>query len=303
MELITLISKTWGVIFRALVAKICFIVRIMLPSPRKCIHGDVVLITGSGHGLGRELAILAADLGATVVLWDIQKSTCESVAKEIKANGGKAYAYECDVSDFRMVEQQGKKVQEEVGDVTILINNAGVIHVDPLLNLNSQNIKRTFEVNVLSHFWTIQQFLPRMLERKTGHIVAVSSAAGVFGSPYLTDYAASKHGVIGLMSSLREELFVSDKEQCIRLTTICPVLFDSGFVKQPHSRFPTILPVLTVKDVAQGAMDGILREKSIVVLPTWIGYFLRLSRIFPDSMGLFFQRSLEHYPLPTIKTN
>ncbi|XP_013773788.1 17-beta-hydroxysteroid dehydrogenase 13-like isoform X2 [Limulus polyphemus] len=285
MEFITIIGKAWGTILQALIARIYFIIRIILPSPRKCIEGDVVLITGSGHGLGRQLAILSANLGATVVLWDIQKSTCESVAKEIEANGGKAYAYECDVSDLQKVEQQAKKVQEEVGDVTILINNAGVIHVDPLLNLNSQNIKRTFEVNVFSHFWTIQQFLPRMLERKKGHIVAISSAAGVIGSPYLTDYAASKHGVIGLMSSLREELFVSDKEQCIRLTTICPVLFDSGFVKRPHSRFPTILPVLTVNKVAQGALDGILREKNIVVLPSWVGYFFSWSSVPVDLMS------------------
>ncbi|XP_013792520.1 17-beta-hydroxysteroid dehydrogenase 13-like [Limulus polyphemus] len=142
-----------------------------------------------------------------------------------------------------------------------------------------------------------------MLERKKGHIVAVSSAAGIIGAPYMADYTASKHGVLGLMSSLREELHALDKKHCIRLTTICPVTFDSGFVKRPYSRFPTILPVLTIKEVAQGALDGILREKSVVTLPCWVGYFFSWFRIFPDSVFLAFQRFLKHHPLPPIKTN
>ncbi|GBN79330.1 Short-chain dehydrogenase/reductase family 16C member 6 [Araneus ventricosus] len=100
----------------------------------------------------------------------------------------KAYAYTCDVSNENQVEALADKVYREVGDVDILINNAGVLPGKPLLELTNAQIKKTFAVNSMSHMWMVRQFLPRMLDRGEGHIAAIASVAGILGCSYLVDY-------------------------------------------------------------------------------------------------------------------
>ena len=88
----------------------------------------------------------------------------------------------------------------------MLINNAGVVSAENILNLTDQMIERTIAVNTTSHFYTIKEFLPGMIAKKRGHIVTISSMAGIAGVSKLTDYCASKHGAVGLDASLRFEL-------------------------------------------------------------------------------------------------
>ena len=101
----------------------------------------------------KEKLLICLHTGCKVVLWDINAEAVNSVAKEIIAAGGVATPYECNLCDKDMVYRVASKVQEEVGDVTLLFNNAGVVTGKKLLNCSDQDICQTFQVNTLAHFW------------------------------------------------------------------------------------------------------------------------------------------------------
>ncbi|UYV72645.1 SDR16C5 [Cordylochernes scorpioides] len=120
----------------------------------KPIDGEVVLVTGSGSGLGRHLALRFARLGARLVLWDLSPEPNEETARLVRAAGGQAWAYSCDVSDREAVYRLAEQVRKDVPDpVSILVNNAGVVNGERLLATPDEAIIRTLQVNTMSHFW------------------------------------------------------------------------------------------------------------------------------------------------------
>lgn len=119
----------------------------------KEITGETVLITGAGSGIGRLLAIRFAGHGARIVVWDLNLEAAKDTAKIIKENGGEAFAFYCDVSKPQNVYDTAAKVKKEVGKVDILVNNAGVVTGKKFLECPDHMIQKTFEVNVISHFW------------------------------------------------------------------------------------------------------------------------------------------------------
>lgn len=114
---------------------------------------DVCLVTGAGQGLGRQLALKFADCGATLVLWDINEEKVFSVAEEVRALGNEAFAYVCDCSKREEVYRVAERVKREVGDIAILVNNAGVVSGKRLLESSDATIENTFQVNTLAHYW------------------------------------------------------------------------------------------------------------------------------------------------------
>jgi len=158
---------------------------------RKSVENKIVLITGGASGLGKNLARRFASLGARVVLWDINERALHSVGKQIAQEGGLCWTFQCDITNRSVVYKTADRVFREVGRVDILINNAGIVSGDWIVDIPDQRIEKTFEVNVISHFWTIKAFLPEMIKSNSGHIVTIASAAGLAGAPKLTDYCAS----------------------------------------------------------------------------------------------------------------
>lgn len=117
------------------------------------LSADVCVITGAGRGLGRELALKFAACGATVVLWDIDEENLKSVADEIGASGGEVYYYVCDCSKSEQVQRTAASVREEVGNVAILVNNAGIVTGKSFIESSEKGIQKVMEVNALAHFW------------------------------------------------------------------------------------------------------------------------------------------------------
>jgi len=114
---------------------------------------DVCLVTGAGHGLGRLLAMKFAECGATLVLWDINEEGVHAVADEIREMGNEVFPYVCDCSKKEEVYRVAAQVKEEVGDVAILVNNAGVVSGKRFVENDDASVERTFGVNTLAHFW------------------------------------------------------------------------------------------------------------------------------------------------------
>ncbi|XP_014483798.1 PREDICTED: short-chain dehydrogenase/reductase family 16C member 6-like, partial [Dinoponera quadriceps] len=157
-------------------------------------------ITGAGHRIGRKLAIVYASLGATVICWDINKETNVQTMNKIKEmEKSSVHAYRCDVSDKNEVFKVVAKVKKEVGDVTILINNAGIAPLRTLLNYDINEISRVVDVNLMAHCWasTMKTFLPNMIERNHGHVVAISSVTALHGIPHGTTYCTTKIAIRG----------------------------------------------------------------------------------------------------------
>jgi len=266
---------------------------------RKDVRASNVLITGSGHGLGRELALGFARLGANLILVDINEAHNLKVRDEIieKYPNLRVSAHSIDIRDENKVALLAEECKRKLGPkrcVDILVNNAGIVQCRPLFDLSPQLVERTFQVNCLAHIWMAKHFLPDMIEQKRGHIVAISSIAGLIGNKYLSDYCASKFAVVGFMEALECELHDGDANPGIHLTTVCPSCMSTGMFKSFTSRFDWLLPVLKPEEVAASTIDAILTNKTRVVVPPITLYFHRLSYIIPNKVRLLIQDYLDY---------
>jgi all-trans-retinol dehydrogenase (NAD+) len=207
-----------------------------------------VLITGAGSGIGRLLAEKIAAAGARAILWDIDEAALADVGRAIEGRGHKVSSYRCDVSDADEIKAGARRVLDDWGPVDILINNAGIVTGKPILESEDAEIRRTFDINTLAHFWTVRAFLPGMLEQGSGHIVTVASAAGLAAAPKLSDYSASKFAAVGFDEALRVELAGAGYE--IKTTVVCPFYVSTGMFDGVKTRFSWLLPILEPEYVA-----------------------------------------------------
>jgi len=263
----------------------------------KDIKGQVVAITGAGHGFGKQLAILLAERGAHIAVIDINLENAEQVANHIKATQGvKSEAFKCDVRSFSAVKETFSRIKNSLGPVDMLINNAGITNCRPLTTLSEEDIRRTFEVNAMSHFWTLKCVLPEMMARRRGHVVSVYSSAGLAGTGNLTDYCASKIASVGLMKALEIELLDTgyNIETEINTTTICPIMMSTGMFQGCTSRFPGIFTNMDPQDSAKQAVRGILTHEPLVFIPKQFELFYRLTVPLPSRAAIAIQQFFEY---------
>jgi len=231
------------------------------------ISGKTALVTGGASGMGRLMAMKLARRGARVVIYDLDEAAIEEAVREAGAyNGGRAYGYVCDVSDREMVYEVADRVRREVGDVEILINNAGVVTGKTLMEAPDEQIERVFKVNALALYWVTKSFLGPMMEKNEGHIVTIASAAGIIGVSKQTDYSASKHAAVGFTESLRVEL-KRYGYRGIRTTIVSPYYVDTGMFRGVKTRFPRVLPILDPDRVAEKVMRMIERNRQEIKMP------------------------------------
>ncbi|XP_069322591.1 short-chain dehydrogenase/reductase family 16C member 6-like [Eulemur rufifrons] len=256
----------------------------IIPKRKKNVAGEIVLITGAGRGLGRLLAIHFASLGATLVLWDINQEGSMETCRLAKEKGAmKVFVYTCDCSNRQEVYRVADQVRKEVGDVTILINNAGVVTGQLLLNIPDHMVERSFLVNAISHFWTYKAFLPAMIKANHGHLVCISSAAGLVGISRLSDYSASKFAAFGFAESLFLELSMLKKSD-VKTTIICPYFIKTGMFEGCKTKRPFLLPLLEKEYVAKTIVNAILEEQVYVPIPKFLSFTLILKQIISPKM-------------------
>jgi all-trans-retinol dehydrogenase (NAD+) len=239
------------------------------------IAGKNVVITGGARGMGRLMAIKMARLGGRVVVYDVASQALEALVDEIGAAGWEAHGYVCDVSDRWEVYRVAAEVKAKVGPVHIIVNNAGIISGQRLLDIPDERIEAVFGVNVLALYWVTKAFLPEMIERNSGHIVTMASAAGLLGVNRQTDYSASKHAAIGFTDSLRVEL-----KSCgytgIKTTIVEPFYTNTGMMEGVKTRFPRLLPILKQEEVADTVIRAVLQDQQEVRMP----FMLNLVPVF-----------------------
>lgn len=263
-------------------------VKLFIPKKKKSVAGEIVLITGAGHGIGRLTAYEFAKLNTKLVLWDINKNGIEETAAKCRKLGAQAHPFVVDCSQREEIYSAAKKVKEEVGDVSILVNNAGVVYTADLFATQDPQIEKTFEVNVLAHFWTTKAFLPAMMKNNHGHVVTVASAAGHTVVPFLLAYCSSKFAAVGFHRALTEELAALGLTG-VRTSCLCPNFINTGFIKNPSTNLG---PTLEPEEVVQHLMRGILTEQKMIFVPSSIAFLTVLERIFPERFLQFLKHRI-----------
>ncbi|XP_077614384.1 epidermal retinol dehydrogenase 2 isoform X1 [Crocuta crocuta] len=278
-ELVTFIGKS-------LIALLETLIFTFIPRPRKNVAGEIVLITGAGSGIGRLLALRFARLGSVLVLWDINKQGNEETLRMAREAGAvRVYAYTCDCSRREEIYRVGEQVKKEVGDVSILINNAGVVTGNDFLNCPDELIEKSLDVNFKAHLWTYKCFLPAMIANDHGHLVCISSSAGLAGINKLSDYCASKFAAIGLAESVYMES-IAQKLKGIKMTIVCPFFINTGMFEGCSTNRPVLLPILEPEYVVAKIVDAILQEKVYLYVPRIIYLLMVLKSIFPTKMAI-----------------
>ncbi|XP_017154734.1 estradiol 17-beta-dehydrogenase 11 [Drosophila miranda] len=246
--------------------------------PEKELKTDIALITGGGNGLGRLLAERLGKMGTKVIIWDINKKGIAETVEIVEEAGGYCKGYVVDISKKEEVYKAADVIREEVGDITLLINNAGVVSGLHLLDTPDHLIERSFNVNVMAHFWTTKAFLPKMIENDRGHIATIASLAGHVGISKLVDYCASKFAAVGFDEALRLELEVLGHTN-IRTTCICPFFIQAtGMFDDVNARW---VPTLNPNDVADRVISAIRKNEKLAVIPGFLKALLSLKWTFP----------------------
>lgn len=279
--IISLIFELTFLSFRVLISFSQSAFRWVLP-PRKSLHGELALVTGAASGIGRLISLRLAEKGCRLVLWDVNQEGLDAVAKEIKTAGGEVHSYKCNLRDKTEIHETAARVKEDVGEVSLLVNNAGIVSGKKFMDCTDEEISATFDVNSLAHFWTIREFLPSMLKCKHGHIVSLASIAGKTGLAGAVDYCSSKFAAVGLMEALRQELS-SIGSTGIQLTTVCPSLITTGMFEGVKFRFPHLLGfgVLTPEYAASKVVDAIENNQTILIMPRGAYFSTALQHILP----------------------
>lgn len=182
------------------------------------VKGKVALVTGAGKGIGKAVALALAKEGVNVGLVARTSGDLEKLAGEIKSLGVNAAVATADVSSIAEVNAAVASITKELGNIDILINNAGVGAFGGFLELAPEEWERIIKVNLLGAYYTTRAVLPSMIERKTGDIINMASTAGLRGAAVTSAYSASKFGLIGMSESLMYEV----RKHNIRVSTLNP---------------------------------------------------------------------------------
>lgn len=187
------------------------------------LDGKVAIVTGAGQGLGRGYALKLADIGAKVVVAEINGETAGKVAQEITEWGREAIPYVVDVTDEGQTQSMAEAATAKWGSIDILVNNAAYFSTiirKPFADISGDEWDLAMRVNLKGPFNCCKAVVPQMKRQKSGSIVNVTSSTVLFGRPFYLHYVTSKAGVIGFTRALSREL----GEYGIRVNTLCPGL-------------------------------------------------------------------------------
>ncbi|WP_054813043.1 SDR family NAD(P)-dependent oxidoreductase [Nocardia arizonensis] len=261
-----------------------------------------VLVTGAAMGLGKLFAEHAVREGAAeVVLWDVDATALKETAAELAALGGRVREQVVDVSDRDAIAEAAATVRAEVGDIDVLVNNAGIVRGNKYFweTDNRVDIDKTMAVNALAPMYITLEFLPAMVRGSAqARVLNIASSAGLVPNPRMSVYAASKWAALGWSDSVRIELEQAGHHH-VKVTTVCPTYIDTGMFEGAKGFLFT--PILHRDAVVDTAWKQMKAGTPLVVLP-WTSRLnravsgllpIRVRDLFLDSVGVY--RSMSEF--------
>lgn len=193
------------------------------------LRGRRVFVTGAASGIGRAVAVAAAADGAELFLTDLNAPGLAAVVTRIQDSGGVVrWAEPADVRDYDAVRAIGEDIHARFGSMDVVLNIAGIAVWGTVENLEHRHWKSTIDVNLMGPIHVIESFVPAMIAAaRGGHLVMISSAAGLVGIPWHAAYSASKFGVRGICEVLRFDL----RRHGIGVSVVCPGAVDTGLTE------------------------------------------------------------------------
>jgi short-subunit dehydrogenase len=246
----------------------------------KSYANQVVLITGAVGAIGRQLASQFAQRGASLGLIDLDAEPLLQLISELKTIGttGKLDFAACDITQRPALHEAVKKLEAELGPTDVIIANAGIALNNPIKGFSAETFEKQVTVNLIGTANTLEPIITGFIERRRGHIVALSSLASYRGLPHMAGYCASKAGVSAFMDSLRVEL----KQYQVRCTTICPSYIRS----QMNAMLGVPTPgILTAEDAVRRMMPGIEKQRPHIAFPFGNHFLLVLGQLLPTWLG------------------
>ena len=256
----------------------------------KIFRNKIIVITGAGSGIGRELALQFAQKGAKVIASDINESGLEEINKLAQQQGNPVHTFVCDVSDEAAVMNFRNIVNEKFGPADVLINNAGtLLQANDFRAISQEDWEWIFRVNFWSVVYHCRAFLPDLLSRPEANISNISSVYGLMGMPEYAPYCSSKFAVRGFSESLHVELL--DSPVCV--TTVHPAgvrtniihnsrTYDEKATAKEAAIFATKLAKTTAKEAAETIIRGIQKNKSRLLIGKDARILDRFVRYMPE---------------------
>ena len=242
------------------------------------IKDTIVVVTGGASGIGKIMARRCLEKGAkAVAIWDINETNLEAVVRELSTLGT-VKGYKADVSSFEAVKQSYQQTTEDFGPVDILINNAGIVTSNNTFDENTQrDIDLTITINTIGPMYVALAMLPDMVKRDRGHILNITSAAGLLANPRMSVYAASKWAAMGWSDSVWIEL--KEKKSQVKVTTFAPYFINTGMFDGVKSWF---FPILDPEKTAARALRAVEKNTRFKGVP----FAFRFARLMQGLMPM-----------------
>jgi 3-oxoacyl-[acyl-carrier protein] reductase len=204
------------------------------------LNSKVALVTGGNRGIGAACSLALARVGCNIAVNFHQRANeAEKTGVEIEALGRRALVIRADVSRSEQVKKMVVQIEEALGAVSILVNNAGMMRVRKPEQITEADWDEHIRVNLKSAFLVTQAVLPKMRAQKWGRIINISSVAAQIGGVVGPHYAAAKAGMLGLMRAYAQVL----AKEGVTANAICPALIDTEMVRSNPGATPSLIPV------------------------------------------------------------
>jgi NAD(P)-dependent dehydrogenase (short-subunit alcohol dehydrogenase family) len=252
----------------------------MAKTPRS-LAGEVVAITGGARGIGRATAEALVRQGARVAIGDIESALAEQTAREI---GAGTIGLALDVTRRESFERFLTEVEQRLGALDVLINNAGIMPVGPFLEESDRTAQRLVDINLHGVILGSKLALERFAPRGGGHLVNVASSAGKAGFAGGATYCATKHAVVGLSEAIRQEF----RDRGVRVSIVMPVVVQTelGSGLGDARGFKPVTP----QDVAAEIVAALQLDRVDVYVPRSVGPVLRSQSVMPRRVTDWFTR-------------
>lgn len=252
-------------------------------------ENSVIIITGGASGIGKLMGKIALEKGAKhLAIWDISEKNLSATLEELSRIGNVS-GHIVDITDPVSIDRGYSEVKSSIGDVDLLINNAGVVTNNrTFAEQTDQDIFRTMNVNSIGPMLVTRKILPDMIKRDKGHICNIASAAGLLAVPKMSVYVASKWAAYGWSETMRIEL--DEIGSRVRVTTICPYFINTGMFDGIK---PKVFKILDQDETAVKIIRAIEKDKLTRGIPFPV-HFIRLqqallpSKVFDFIFGRLF---------------